>query len=164
MILREKLYRNFHNEWVKKDLEEMTYVDNFGGNDHGVAFLRQANGSACRFHMKYARGVVARGDIWGKLAEFQIDRVSAQRGILGRKLAEGDIPNALRTEIRNELEGIRERWETPRSEEADQERRPFLSSYEWEGVEKGIKEGIPRLMRNEWLKRPQKSNGYGWEV
>ena len=42
--------------------------------------------------MKYARGVVVKGDIWGKLAELEIDRVAVQKDILERKLPEWIFP------------------------------------------------------------------------
>ena len=73
LLLHEKLDYDLHNERVEKDLEDMTYVDEFGSNDSAVAFICQEGGCACRFHMMYTKGVVGKGDIWEKLAELQID-------------------------------------------------------------------------------------------
>ena len=92
MLLRAKLDFNIRNDWVGKDLEEMAYVDKFGRNDHGAAFLCQENGGAFRPHVKYARGVVVKGDIRERRAELQIGRVAARKDILERQLAEGIFP------------------------------------------------------------------------
>ena len=56
------------------------------------------------------------------MAELQIDRIADQKEILKKQLGGGDISEALREEIIDELSGIRQRWESPRSENANQER------------------------------------------
>ena len=82
--------------------------------------------------MKYGRGVVAKGGIWGRISDLQIDRVAVQKGILERQLEDGDIPNAVREELGGELGGILKRCESARCEEdADQKKRPLINSYEW---------------------------------
>ena len=86
--------------------------------------------------MKYGRCVVEKGDIWDNLAGLRIDKVAVPKDILEWKLSEEEISNARRTELRNELGGIRERWKTSRNEEADQKKRHLPNSYEWDGIEK----------------------------
>ena len=102
----------------------MAYVDRFGRHDHAAAFICQEGGCDCLYRVKYTRGVVEKGDIWGKLAELQIDKVAAQKAILKKKLEEEDIPNALRTELIDELGGIRERWGSHRSENVERGKCP----------------------------------------
>ena len=63
MLLRGEIDLNIYNEREEKDLEEMTYVDKYGRNDHGMAFISREDGCARRYHMKYGRGVVAKGEI-----------------------------------------------------------------------------------------------------
>ena len=102
----------------------MTYVDKYGRNDHINAFIWREDGCARRYRVKYGRCVVAKGGIWGRIAELQIDRVASQSDILERQLSDDDIPNALRGELRNELGGILKRRESARSEEGvDQKKR-----------------------------------------
>ena len=124
----------------------MTYVDRLRINISEKAFMCQLGGCACRYHMMYTRGVVEKGEEWGKLAEFQIGKVAAQKEILKKQLEEGDIPDGLRVEIRDELGNINKRWESAREEDAEKKERPSLTSQEWSGIETGAREGIPPLL------------------
>ena len=87
-------------------------------------------------------------------------------GILERQLEDEAIPNSLRAELRNELGGILKRWRSSRTEEeADQKKkRPFLNSYEWGGIEKESENEFHFGCGANGYKRPQRGNGYGWEV
>ena len=109
--------------------------------------------------MKYTRGVIEKGEVWGKLPEFEIDKVAVQKEIPTGQLEEGDISEGLRAEIRDELRNIRQRWESSREENARQDKRPLLTSQEWRSIENGTMEGIPLLSWHEWL---EKTNGEQW--
>ena len=90
-------------------------------------FMCQVGGFACRYRVKYTRGVVGRGAEWGKLAELQIDKVSAQKDISKKRLEEEDIPGGLRVEIRGELSNINKRWGPSREEDAKQMKKAFVN-------------------------------------
>ena len=72
LLLREKIDYKMYSDWVGRELEELAYTDSHGGNVHGVAFICQLRRRACRYRMKYARWIVAKGDTLGRLAELQI--------------------------------------------------------------------------------------------
>ena len=75
--------------------------------------------------------MVSKGEIRGRVAELEIDRVAVQKDILERQLEDEDTCNALRRELGNELGGIAKRWESSRSEEeADQKKSPLRNSQE----------------------------------
>ena len=101
--------------------------------------------------MKYTRGVIGKGEAWGELSELEIDKVAVQKEILKKQLEEGDIPDGLRIDIRDELGNFSKRWESSRKEEEDQMKRPLLTSQMWSDIETGTREGIPPLRRYEWL-------------
>ena len=71
------------------------------------------------------------------LADLQIDKVAARKDILTKQLEEEEIAGDLRAQLRRELGGILERWESDRSEDAYQKKRPLLNSSEWVAIEAG---------------------------
>ena len=60
-----------------------------------------------------------KGDTRDRLEELQIDTVAAQKDIPAKQLEDEEIAGDLRSQLRRELGGILERWESDRSEEAD---------------------------------------------
>ena len=128
MLLLEKIDYDLRNDWVGGNQGELTYADSHGGNGQGVAFIYRLQSLACRYHRRYTRGVEAKGDMPDRLAELQIDKVAERTDILTNQLEEGDIAGDLRSQLRSELGSILERWESDRSEEADQTTRPLLNS------------------------------------
>ena len=88
-IMHEKRYYVLPNGWIQSDLDEMIYVDRLGGGDIEMAFTCQVRGCACRYHTQYTRGVDEKGEAWGKLADSQINKVSAKKEIPTKQLEEG---------------------------------------------------------------------------
>ena len=87
--------------------------------------------------MRYTRGVESKGDIWDRLEELQIDKVSAQKDIPAKQLGVEEISGDLRAQLRRELGGILEIWECDRTEESDQKKRPLLDSEELGVIDAG---------------------------
>ena len=87
-------------------------------------------GCDCRHHMKYTRGVVEKGEEWGKLSELQIDKVEVQKEIWKKQVGEEDMPDGLVIDIRDELGNINRRWESSREENAKMRIRPLLTAQE----------------------------------
>ena len=96
----------------------------------------------------------------GGLSDLQIDKVAGKKGISKQQLEEGDIPEGLRVEIKSELGSISRRWESSREEDANQGKRPLLTSQERSDIEMGTKEGAPPARWGEWL---NKSIAEQWE-
>ena len=90
--------------------------------------MRQIGGCACRYHMKYKRGVIEKGEEWGKLSELQIDEVAEQKEITKMQLGEDEIPGGLVIDIRDELRNIDRRWESSREENVKLRKMPLLTS------------------------------------
>ena len=65
--------------------------------------------------MRYTRGVEAKGDMRGRLAELQIDKVAAQIDIPTKQLEDEEIAGDSRSQLRGELGGILGRCESGRS-------------------------------------------------
>ena len=106
-FIHEKIDYDLDNDWVQNDLDEMIYVDRLRGDtEETCIFMCQVGGWACRYRMKYTRGVGEDGEIWGRLAELRIDKVAVRKEILQRQSGEGDIPDGLRVELRYELRNI----------------------------------------------------------
>ena len=80
--------------------------------------------------MKYTRGVVEKGEEWGKLSELQIDKVEVQKEIWKKQVGEEDMPDGLVIDIRDELGNINRRWESSREENAKMRIRPLLTAQE----------------------------------
>ena len=89
--------------------------------------------------MRYTRGLEAKGDMWGRLAELKIEKVAVQKDIPTKQLEDEEIAGWGRAQLRRELVGIHHRWESGRSEEEDQKKRPFLDSDEWGGDRRRIR-------------------------
>ena len=58
-----------------------------------------------------------------------------QKDIPTMQLEDEEIAGDLRAQLRRELGGILERWESDRSEDAYQKKRPLLNSSEWVAIE-----------------------------
>ena len=71
-----------------------------------------------------------KGDMWDRLPELQIDKVAVRKDIPKKQLEAEDIDGDLRAQLMGELGGIQERWESDRSGEAYQKKRPLLNSYD----------------------------------
>ena len=89
LLLREKIDYDLCNDWVGSNLGELTYTDRHGGNGLGAAFICRLQSCACRYRMRYTRGVEVKEDMWGRLAELQIDKVAAQKDILKKAVRRG---------------------------------------------------------------------------
>ena len=51
-----------YNDWIQQDLSELIYVAVLGGNIAERPFMFQVGGFASRYHMKYTRGVIEKGE------------------------------------------------------------------------------------------------------
>ena len=160
-LIHEGMDQCLYNDWAQLDLDEMIHVDRLGINVSEKAFIGQVGGCARRYHIQYTRGVIEKGEVWGKLAELQIDKVEVRMEISKKQLWAGDIPDGLRVEIRGELGNINERWESPREEDAKQKKRPLLTSQGRSGIETGTREGTPPLRRYGWLGKNNEEQGGG---
>ena len=90
-----------NNDWAQNDLDGMIHVDMFWWNSSETRFMYQVAGFAPRYHAKYTRGVIEKGEMWYRLAEWEIDKVAAQKEISQKQLGEGDIPDGLSAELRD---------------------------------------------------------------
>lgn len=143
-----------YNDWAHQDLDGLIYVGRLGGNMSDKESICQVWGCACHYRMKYTRGVIATGEEWAKLAEWQIDKLSVRKEVLGKQLEEADIPDGLGVEIKGELGSIDKRWGSSRGEGAKQEKRPLLTPLGWADIELGAQEGTPPVR---WEVRMSKS-------
>ena len=98
------------------------------GNCHGAEFISRSQSRARRYHMRYTRGVEAKGHMRDRLAELQRQSSRAER-YPRKAFRRGDIAGDSRTQHRRELDSTLERWAIDRSEGEDQKKRPLLNSY-----------------------------------
>ena len=54
-ITRERMDTGLYNDWVRRDLDEMIYVDRSGGKRSARAYMCQVGGCDWRYNMKYTR-------------------------------------------------------------------------------------------------------------
>ena len=134
-----------YNDLVGGNLDELIYADRRGGSQIAGSFIcpqTPEQRCACRYHMRYTRGVELKGDAYDRLAEFQIDNVAVQRDIPIKQLEDETTVGVERGQLQEELGGIEERWESDRSDEEEWTKRPFMPSEEWRVIENGYE--IPR--------------------
>ena len=81
LLLHDRIDSDLRNDWVNGNLGESTYTDRHMGNGHGAAFIFRLQSSACRYRMRYTRGVEAKGDTRDMISELQRDIVAAQKDI-----------------------------------------------------------------------------------
>ena len=96
---RERADRNLKNDWDGGDSVGLIYVDRIGGNSSDIAFARKVKVFACRYRTKYTRGFGEKGEEWGSLAELQLGKVAARKGILEKQLEADDLTSGLKGEI-----------------------------------------------------------------
>ena len=127
--------------------------------------------------MRYTRGVEAKGDMRGRLAEFQIDKVEVKKDTPTKQLGDEEIDGEEMAQLRRELGGIQARWDSGRSEEEDQQKRPLLDSDDWRAIEEGYEaarssnhldtqtQQWETVKWRNWIPNQQKkNNGFGWEL
>ena len=116
---------NLPNEWVTHALRGMIYTEIIGRCMSADTFicripwLGKERICACRWHMRYTRGVVLKDGQFGKMAELQIDTMALQRGM---SVEENAGINCEKGTKEHNIELIRrmdERWELSRTGEAD---------------------------------------------
>ena len=76
------------NDWASDALKGLIYTDRQGRHTGHRAFICQipANDTcACRYHMRYTKGIRLKTSQWEQRAELQIDSVALQRDILVRQ-------------------------------------------------------------------------------
>ena len=100
VILHARMAKSLYNDWVDGNLDGLTYVDRQGRNRGEWSFICQLQWCSFRYHMRYTRGVAAKGDMRDSLEEFQIDKVAVQRDIPTKNLGDGEITGDMRARLR----------------------------------------------------------------
>ena len=101
-LLRERMEFDLCNDRANGNLGELTYTDRQGVKGHSWPFIRRLQWRSCRYHMRYTRGVEAKGDMRDRLEELQIDKVAAQKDTPAKQLEDGEIHGDLRSQLRRE--------------------------------------------------------------
>ena len=88
LLLRERMDFDIRTYWAGGNLGELTYTDSQGAGGRSRSSICRLQWRSCRYHMRYTRGVEAKGDMWDRLEELQIDKVAVQKDIPARKLSD----------------------------------------------------------------------------
>ena len=108
---------NLLNEWVPYALRGMIYTDKVGRCMSADTFICQIPWEgleeicACRWHMRYTRGVVFKDGSCEKLSELQIDTVAMQRGMLMDESAKAECTEEKRSHNERLIRREDEIWE-----------------------------------------------------
>ena len=140
-IIDENLVR----EWVPVALRGMIYTDRRGrnmGKDSPICQIPWGDTEypicACRWHMRFARGVRYKECQRGQLAELQMDTVALQRWILIEENSQRGCEGTRRVNNDRLLKQIDDRWEIYRAEKAGAEKKSLLEYEEWAAIDMGM--------------------------
>ena len=119
---------NLISDWVFWVLRGMIYTDRKGRNMGTYSSICQVPWGdteyicACRWRMRFTRGVRYKECQWGQLAELQIDAVALRRWILMEENDQEACTGERRSSNARLLNKIEERWEVGRTDKADKSR------------------------------------------
>ena len=136
---------NLINYWVLVALRGIIYTDRKGRNMGTDSPIRQIPWGdteyicACRWRMRFNRGVSYKEFQWGELAELQMDKVALQRWILAEENSQDACEGERKAHNAKISEQIDSRRELDRGENADTGKQPLLNYEECGGaIERGL--------------------------